>query len=347
MDTQGKIVKPVNSKLAISKSTSSNTKNVGITTRNMSKKLKESFQMSPFADYSFTKNVASIKVTNATTIEEQLASLMRAIEGLTKHVQEPDAQIAQLINKADNVDASHIMGKQVEAHDEVEASAKQHYTEKDKSKIEGSSKSSLSYSMPYTPRIGSLKMTMGYQPPKFQQFDVKQFVRSLKGNAFDWYNDLEACSIDEWEQLEQEFLNHFYSTRRTVNMPLPSRCAFKGCIGDFGISSKESYPNPLKNWPPKGEVNKLIEVGFIREVTYPMWISSIAPIRKKNGQIQIYVDFRDLNNACPKDDFPLPITELMIDATTGHEALSFMDLIWIQPNTYDTDGRGIDGISHS
>ncbi|KAK4385679.1 hypothetical protein Sango_2691900 [Sesamum angolense] len=34
---------------------------------------------------------------------------------------------------------------------------------------------------------------------------------------------------------------------------------------------------------------------------------------------------RDLNNACPKVDFPLPIVELMIDATMGHEALSFMD----------------------
>ncbi|KAL0347677.1 UNVERIFIED_CONTAM: Retrovirus-related Pol polyprotein from transposon gypsy [Sesamum calycinum] len=50
----------------------------------------------------------------------------------------------------------------------------------------------------------------------------------------------------------------------------------------------------------QGEVNKLIEVSFIREV-------------------------KDLNNACPKDDFPLPIAELMIDATKGHEALSFMD----------------------
>ncbi|KAL0378632.1 UNVERIFIED_CONTAM: Transposon Tf2-11 polyprotein [Sesamum radiatum] len=56
-----------------------------------------------------------------------------------------------------------------------------------------------------------------------------------------------------------------------------------------------------------------------------MWISSIVPVRKKNGQIRVCVDFRDLNNACPKDDFPLPIAELMIDATTGHEALSFMD----------------------
>ncbi|KAL0317325.1 UNVERIFIED_CONTAM: Retrovirus-related Pol polyprotein from transposon [Sesamum angustifolium] len=73
------------------------------------------------------------------------------------------------------------------------------------------------------------------------------------------------------------------------------------------------------------EGNKLIEVGFIREVKYPMWISSFVPVRKKNGQIQVCVDFRDLNNACPKDDFLLPIAELMIDATTGHEALSFMD----------------------
>ncbi|KAK4400689.1 hypothetical protein Sango_1175000 [Sesamum angolense] len=50
----------------------------------------------------------------------------------------------------------------------------------------------------------------------------------------------------------------------------------------------------------EGAVNKLSEVGFIQ-------------------------DAKDLNNACPKDDFPSPIAELMIDATTGHEALSSMD----------------------
>ncbi|KAK4394411.1 hypothetical protein Sango_1911900 [Sesamum angolense] len=154
-------------------------------------------------------------VTNATTIEEQLASLTRAIEGLTKHVQEQDAQIAWLINKADNVDASHIMGKQVEAHDEVEALQINIILKRIRtirSKIVGSSKSSLTYSKPHTARKNGLKMPMGYQPPKFQQFDgkgnpkqhvahfvetcnnagtygdhlVKQFVRSLKGNAFDW-----------------------------------------------------------------------------------------------------------------------------------------------------------------
>ncbi|XP_075674961.1 uncharacterized protein LOC142644177 [Castanea sativa] len=75
----------------------------------------------------------------------------------------------------------------------------------------------------------------------------------------------------------------------------------------------------------EGEVNKLLEVGFIREVKYPTWVSNIIPVRKKNGQIRVCVDFRDLNRACPKDEFPLPLTEIMVDATVGHEALSFMD----------------------
>ncbi|KAH7841973.1 hypothetical protein Vadar_000063 [Vaccinium darrowii] len=100
------------------------------------------------------------------------------------------------------------------------------------------------YSKPYTKRIDYFRMPVGYQPPKFQQFDgkgnpkqhiahfvetcnnagteggllVKQFVRSLKGNAFEWYTDLEPESIDSWEQMEREFLNRFYSTRRTVSM---------------------------------------------------------------------------------------------------------------------------------
>ncbi|KAL0293870.1 UNVERIFIED_CONTAM: hypothetical protein Sradi_6915800 [Sesamum radiatum] len=111
-------------------------------------------------------------------------------------------------------------------------------------KLDGNSKLSMTYTKPYTQRIDNLKMPVGYQPQKFQQFDgkgnpkqhvahfietcnnagtygdhfVKQFVRSIKGNAFNWYTNLEASSIDSWGQLEQEFLNCFYSTRRTVSM---------------------------------------------------------------------------------------------------------------------------------
>ncbi|KAG9444925.1 hypothetical protein H6P81_016265 [Aristolochia fimbriata] len=73
------------------------------------------------------------------------------------------------------------------------------------------------------------------------------------------------------------------------------------------------------------EVDKLIATNFIREVKYPFWIANFVPVEKKTGQSRVCVDFRDLNKACPKDDLPLPITELMVDATTGHEVLSFMD----------------------
>ena len=92
---------------------------------------------------------------------------------------------------------------------------------------EGSHKTHL-YTKPYTKRIDALRMPHGYQPPKFNQFDgkgnpkqhvahfietcsnagtegdrlVKQFVRTLKGIAFDWYTDLESESIDNWQQME-------------------------------------------------------------------------------------------------------------------------------------------------
>jgi hypothetical protein len=73
------------------------------------------------------------------------------------------------------------------------------------------------------------------------------------------------------------------------------------------------------------EVDKLIAAGFIEEVQYPTWIANIVPVKKKNGQIRVCVDFRDLNKACPKDDFPLHITEMMVDTITEYKVLSFMD----------------------
>jgi len=75
----------------------------------------------------------------------------------------------------------------------------------------------------------------------------------------------------------------------------------------------------------EAEVDKLIAAGFIREVKYPKWVSSIVPVKKKNGKIRVCVDFRDLNKACPKDEFPIPISEILIDATMGYEIFSFMD----------------------
>ena len=75
----------------------------------------------------------------------------------------------------------------------------------------------------------------------------------------------------------------------------------------------------------EAEVHKLIACGFIREEQHPDWVANIVPVLKKNGKIRICIDYRDLNTACPKDEFPLPITDVMIDNTCGFERMSFMD----------------------
>ena len=73
------------------------------------------------------------------------------------------------------------------------------------------------------------------------------------------------------------------------------------------------------------EVRKLIEAGFIKEVQYPDWLANVVIVKKKNGKWRVCIDFTDLNKACPKDSFPLPHIDRLVDATAGHELLSFMD----------------------
>ena len=54
------------------------------------------------------------------------------------------------------------------------------------------------------------------------------------------------------------------------------------------------------------EVEKLLTAGFIREVYYLKWLANVVMVKKSNGKWRMCVDFTDLNNACPKNSFPLP-----------------------------------------
>jgi hypothetical protein len=74
----------------------------------------------------------------------------------------------------------------------------------------------------------------------------------------------------------------------------------------------------------KKEVEKIIEAGFIRPCRYAEWISSVVPVQKKDGRWQVCVDFRDLNRATPKDEYPMPVAETLINTAAGHKILSFM-----------------------
>lgn len=75
----------------------------------------------------------------------------------------------------------------------------------------------------------------------------------------------------------------------------------------------------------KEEVSKLLKVGFIQAVNQADWIANIVPVPKKDGRVRVCVDYRDLNKACPKDDFPLPHIDILVDNTAGSALMSFMD----------------------
>ena len=76
----------------------------------------------------------------------------------------------------------------------------------------------------------------------------------------------------------------------------------------------------------KEEVQKLTIAKFIREVYYPNWLANVVMVKKANGKWRICVDFTDLNKACPKDSYLLPHIDQLVDSTTGHKLLSFMDV---------------------
>nr|ABF96015.1 retrotransposon protein, putative, unclassified [Oryza sativa Japonica Group] len=73
------------------------------------------------------------------------------------------------------------------------------------------------------------------------------------------------------------------------------------------------------------ELDKLLKAGFIREVLYLEWLTNLVMVRKANGKWRMCVDFTDLNKACPKDHFPLPRIDQLVDSTAGCELLSFLD----------------------
>jgi len=75
----------------------------------------------------------------------------------------------------------------------------------------------------------------------------------------------------------------------------------------------------------EAEVQKLIACGFIREEQHADWVAIIVPVLKKNGKIWVCIDYHDLNAACPKDEFPLPIIDVIIDNTYEFERMSFID----------------------
>ena len=156
-----------------------------------------------------------------------------------------------------------------------------------------------------------VKITIGDDPKKFFQVgsqlpqqEREELMKFLKQNidVFAW-NTYEAPGVD------LEFIFHHLNVNPLVTpkKQLPRR------------PSKE---HAEAVWE---DIAKFKQAGAIKEVFYPEWLANTVVVNKKIGKWRVCVDFTDLNKACPKDPFPMPKIDQLVDATVGHLWMSFLD----------------------
>ncbi|XP_065012847.1 uncharacterized protein LOC135641416 [Musa acuminata AAA Group] len=91
------------------------------------------------------------------------------------------------------------------------------------------------------------------------------------------------------------------------------------------VKQKLRRQAPDRQLAIREEVGRLLAAGFIKEARYPQWLSNVVLVKKPNGSWRMCVDYTSLNNACPKDCYPLSKVDQFVDATAGHARLSFID----------------------
>jgi hypothetical protein len=126
---------------------------------------------------------------------------------------------------------------------------------------------------------------------------------------FQEYRDIFAWSYTEMPGLDPSIVEHRIDTWPDITP----------------VHQKQQPLHPSKAAAIKAEIKKLRTAGFIYPITYTSWVSNPIPVDKKQGTIRVCTDFLDINNACPKDNFPTPFIDQVIDDCADHEALSFMD----------------------
>jgi hypothetical protein len=123
-----------------------------------------------------------------------------------------------------------------------------------------------------------------------------------------------SCSHDEvvtYKSLFQEFRDVFawsYEEMSGINPNIVIH-EIKTYPDAKPIQQRLRLVHPRKETAIKIEVEKLLKVGLIYPVALTDWVSNLVLIDKKQGTIHVCVDYRDINKACPKDNFPTPFVD--------------------------------------
>ena len=134
-------------------------------------------------------------------------------------------------------------------------------------------------------------------------------MRQQLYNLLKEFKDIFAWSYKDMPGLDPEIVQH--------QLPLKPEC--------YLIKQRLRRMKPEVLLNIKEEVEKQFNAGFLAVVQYPQWVANVVLVPKKDENIRMCVDYRDLNRASPKDDFPLPHIDTLVDNTATSSLYSFID----------------------
>ncbi|CAA0827383.1 Unknown protein, partial [Striga hermonthica] len=158
--------------------------------------------------------------------------------------------------------------------------------------------------------VEEIQMVEGCEERKFRiGKELEEPVRSRLIKVIRDFADVFAYSSEELTGIKAEIIEHRLNIDLTVR-PVKQKRRHHGAEMDGVIEA---------------EIEKLLMAGHIKEIQFPEWLSNTVMVSKSEGKWRMCIDFRDLNKACPKDLYPLPRIDQLVDSTAGCELLSLMD----------------------
>ncbi|KAL0318113.1 UNVERIFIED_CONTAM: Retrovirus-related Pol polyprotein from transposon [Sesamum calycinum] len=156
----------------------------------------------------------------------------------------------------------------------------------------------------------TIELTLG-DPGKVTKIGSKiiENIRNQVINCLRKNKDIFAWTPQDLEGIDPGVITHHLNLNPNVKLAKQEK-------GHFG---------PDKDNIIQGEIDKLLSVGHIKEMQFLEWFSNVVLVPKPGGKWRMYIDFQDLNKACPKDFYPLPRIDQLVDSTSGCELLSMMD----------------------
>jgi hypothetical protein len=154
-----------------------------------------------------------------------------------------------------------------------------------------------------------ISRTPGIMENVFVGADCSPEEIQIYTDLFKEFHDIFSWSYEEMPGIDPRIIEHEITTYPDAKP----------------VRQKLHPVNPQKAATIKAEVEKLLKVGFIYPIQLTQWVSNPVPVNKKQGTIHVCMDFHDLNKACPKDNFPTPFIDQIVDECAGCEVFSFMD----------------------